>query len=41
MMFTNTTGSSAPAMYDIASAISEMPGLDDDVKQRHPAPAAP
>ena len=31
MMFTITTGSSAPARYEMASAISEIPGDDDEV----------
>ena len=41
MMFTMTTGSSEPAMYEIPSCISEMPGEDEDVNTRSPLPAAP
>jgi len=41
MMLTMTTGSSAPARYEIASAMSEIPGDDDEVITRSPLPAAP
>jgi hypothetical protein len=41
MMLTITAGNSLPAMYEIPSIISEMPGEDDDVKTRSPLPAAP
>jgi hypothetical protein len=41
MMFTMTAGSSAQAMNEMASCISEIPGDDDDVSTRSPVPEAP
>ena len=40
-MFTMTAGSSAPIMYDMPSCLRLIPGLDEDVITRAPAPAAP
>ena len=36
-----TPGKSEPAMYEIPSPLSEIPGLDEDVIARAPADAAP
>ena len=36
-----TPGRSAPAMYEMPSLFSEMPGLDEEVMTRAPAAAAP
>ena len=41
MQLTMTQGSSAPAMYVIPSCFRLMPGEEEEVMARMPAPAAP
>ena len=41
IMFTMTTGSSAPAIYVIPSCLRLMPGEEEEVITRAPQPAAP
>ena len=40
-ILTMTTGTSAPTRYENPSAMSETPGLDEEVITRTPAPPAP
>ena len=40
-MLTMTHGTSAPAIVEMPSCFSEMPGLEEEVMTRAPAPPAP